>query len=174
MTKYIVSISVLIAMFTSFSFADIITLTVGEYNSPNHNTGTYYDLYDVGSFDFSLSGQEIVSATVTGQWGNSQNPTSANNTVFLDNFAVANTYDYSPSPYNNYNVQWSFTFTDFSIFQDGHCDLTVAQTSEYVIRLAPTTLRLETRPSASVPEPGTGILILSGVLLIGAFRKKKN
>jgi len=47
----------------------VIELTLPEYNSPHHDPGTYYDDYLVGTFNFSVYGPSIVSATISGQWG---------------------------------------------------------------------------------------------------------
>ena len=152
------------------SHATIITHTFGEFSSPYHNYGTYNDQYTVGSFDYNLNGQTIISAVISGQWGNSGSYTTAHNLLFVDSLQVANTRDHSPSPYNTSIVPWSYTFTDFSTLLDGHIDFSTIQTSEYVVRLGETTITIETAP---VPEPST-VLLLGGGIVGLAFWRRKN
>lgn len=150
--------------------ANTITLTLGEYSSPYHTPGTYADLYTVGTFSFDLSGQRITSATIAGGWGNSVTGTTAPNKLFLDGVQLANTADYNPSPTTTLFTPWSYTFSDFSIFQDGAAVFQTLQTAEYVVRLSETTLTIQT---AAVPEPSTCALALLGTGAWVSLRRRR-
>jgi hypothetical protein len=156
--------------------AGTITLTLPEFSSPYHDPGTYYDTYKVGTFNFDLTGQVITSAVISGQWGNSGDPTTAHNELWITNpniaQRVANTHDYSPDPSFNSNVLWSFTFSDFGVLSLGTADFYTVQTSEYYVRLGETTLTIETAP---VPLPPALLLFGSGLLgLVGLRRLRKS
>lgn len=149
--------------------AAIINISLGEYNSP-YWTGADTE-YNVGTFNFNLLGESIIYATINGSWGNSTVGTTAHNFLELDGIEVANTNNYTPSPYNTTNVNWSYTFSDFSIFGDGSAVFDVTQTSESYVRLASTYLTIETSP---VPEPGTMVLFGLGLAGLVGYKSRKN
>ena len=170
MKKYILicALAILIASSTQAGVT-VIELTLPEYSSPHHDTGTYYDDYLVGTFNFSVYGPSIVSAKISGQWGNSLSGTTAHNELWLDGVKLADTHDYSPDPYYN-GGPWSYVFapSEFGVLADGIAEFHTIQTSEFVVRLGETTLRIE-----SIPAPGAILLGGIGVSLVGWLRRRR-
>ncbi len=172
MKRLFVIVAVIISFSGTLSNADagLIELKLPEYSSPYHDPGTYNDKYLVGHFDFDLNGEKIVAAKIYGTWGNTEYPNTAHNKLFLDDLLIANTHDYTPDPYWDYYVPWAYTFTDFTVLEDGSADLFTVQTSEYHVRLDETTLLIETAP---VPIPASIIIFGSGLLALAALAPKK-
>lgn len=147
----------------------VIELTLPEYSSPYHINGAYYDDYLVGTFNFSVYGPSIVSATISGQWGNSLAGTTAHNELWLDSIKLADTHDYSPDPYYS-GGPWSYVFSpaEFPVLADGIAELHTIQTSEYTVRLGETTLRIGT-----IPAPGAILLGGIGMGLVSWLRRRR-
>jgi hypothetical protein len=100
--------------------------------------------------------EQIVSASLSGTFGNSIFSNSAAVDVYLDSLQVAKCLFQSTCRTSQSLTPWSYLFApgDFSLFADGTADLTSIQTAEAITRLGPTTLTIETAPtSASVPGP---------------------
>ncbi|MGW8255865.1 MAG: PEP-CTERM sorting domain-containing protein [Thermoguttaceae bacterium] len=153
--------------------AALITETLPEFNGTHHDIGDTYPLppVHVGDFNYVIPlNNSIISATISGQWGNSEVPTSARNEIYADGIKVADTAEAPEDPYYN-KVPWSFSYTDFSSLTDGHVSLDAVQTSEFILRFGVTTLTIETQ---AVPEPST-LAMLAGLgvmLAVGYIRRR--
>ena len=170
---------VLLLLFLSIASVSqaMITETIGEYSSPEW-TGVVTE-YAVGDFSYDLTGLDIVSASISGQWGNSLVSHSAHNEMWIDGVLLANTHDYTPDPYDN-PVAWNYTFdvSEFDVLADGLASLSTIQTSEVKVRLAPTTLTIQTTVQTTiqtqpVPVPGAFALTGIGASLVGWMRRRK-
>ncbi len=170
MIKKMMMVFALAVMLASGAQAGLVVIesTLPEYSSPFHDVGTYSDDYLVGTFNYSIS-TPIVSATISGQWGNSVVGNTAHNELWLDGIKIADTHDYSPDPYYNGGV-WSYTFnpSEFYLLADGSAEFHTIQTSEYWVRLGETKLRIE-----AVPAPGALLLGGIGIGCVSWLRRRR-
>lgn len=136
----------------------------------------------VGIFSYTIASNEtIVSAVISGTFGNSLFTSSAGVDVYLDNLLVAQCFEFDQCWEGPGPVNWSFTFdsSNFSLLEDGEAILTAAQTSEFVSRLGVTTLTIETitksdppQPPTSIPEPTAIVGLLGVVAGLSSLRKQ--
>lgn len=114
-----------------------ISTSLPSFSSPDNTPTNSY--WIVGIFNYFIpEGQKIVKGRVYGQWGNTENETSADNKLFINtifskssdgsiiynnetNLLVDNTFLHNPEPYNTYNTPWEHIFTkeELSLFGSG-------------------------------------------------------
>lgn len=163
-------LTMLVAAFLPFSAnAAVIVQVLGEANGANTPPFPNPEVV-IGTYNFDLTGQRIVSASLRGTFGNSQNPSSAATDVFADGMLVARCNVGAPCFFSP-RTPWAFNYTDFSSLLDGQLTLSFVQTSAFITRLGRTVLRIVTE---EVPAPGTLALIALGLLGgLGFVRRKK-
>lgn len=130
------------------------TWTLPEFSSAGYSPDGPFPRppVTVGTFSFSIpAGEEIVVATISGRFGNSLSSTSAGADLYLNGWPVAQCIRFGPC--YSQGASWSYTFRwlAWPLLRHGSAVLTVVQTSEFFVRLAPTTLTIVTRPSPRWP-----------------------
>jgi hypothetical protein len=147
---------------------------IATFPEVNYSSQTSYPapIFYVGTETFgSLT---ATSATLSGIFGSTSQlyGSTAHFELYINDFLVGSTYDVYPDPYSNV-VAFSFALSAAALnsLNAGSATLGVVQTSDYVIRLSETTLRIET--SASVPDGGSTVAIF-GLAIVGlvALRRK--
>jgi hypothetical protein len=130
---------------------------------------------EVGSFSFAIPpGSVIVSASLSGTFGNSVVGNSAGVNVFFDGVPVASCAPYAScwDPDTVIAEVWTYALApgDLALLADGVGVLTAVQTNEFVIRLGVTTLTIETR---AVPLPAALPLFFAGAAALGLAARRR-
>ncbi len=114
------------------------------------------------------------SATLSGVFGMTSiyYGSTANFELYINDFLVGSTYDVSPDPYFNV-VPFSFALSGAALnsLNSGSATLSLVQTTDVVIRLSETELKIQT--ASAVPEGGSSIAMFTLVLCgLVALRRK--
>jgi len=138
-----------------------------------------FSLVTVGEFDFSLTGNQTISAaTFTGDFGsNILGSSTAPVNLFIDGIAVATCDANCAANTQSSDVAWSYTLTSADLtalstnanWLQGKAILTALQTDISQIALDPTSASL----TATVPVPGAVWLFGSAVMGWLGFSRRK-
>ncbi|WP_229487728.1 PEP-CTERM sorting domain-containing protein [Pseudoduganella lutea] len=127
----------------------------------------------VGMFTFSVPANEtILSARIDGTFGNSEITSTSVHSVYADGILIASCADMASFCWSTGPEAWSYSFSgaELGIFADGQVVITTDQTDCCTVRLGAMTL---TGVTAAVPEPGTYAMLLAGLGLLTAVKRRK-
>jgi hypothetical protein len=160
--------------------AGTITVSLPEFSGAFLDNSATYPQPSVliGTFSYLAipAGVNILSATVSGTFGNSSVNSTALENLFVGGVQVASCSStgnvcFNPaSPFDD-PAAWSYTFTpaQYAMLRTGSVNFTVVQTAAFQVQEGITTLTINTS-GAATPEPST-ILLASTALLAIAFRR---
>ncbi len=172
----------------SFAHADIIvapTFDPSNQAAPPDTTdyeGNFYDFSStfppdpitIGTFDFTIpTGDQIVGATISGTFGDVNEPGSALADLFVDggSIQVAACDDPTAScAVGGSPVSWSYTFTKAQLgdLTGGSLDFTAVQNSFGAVIVGTPSLDIQ-----AVPEPSSIFTLAGGLLAFAAWRRRK-
>ena len=167
-----------LAMSPTAVLAVPIFSTLPDYTGPADFDGTSLPSSEttIGTFSFTVpDGDEVVSASVSGTWGNGDFPSTAGTDVFLDGIMVAQCIEFADCWKNATGIlPWSFTLAgdQLDLLDDGMAELTVIQTSTIGVVLGSLTMELETA-AVHTPEPTTLALLGLGLAVWGFARRRQ-
>jgi hypothetical protein len=147
--------------------------------------GNFYDLMttfppdpiSIGTFNFTIPPQDqIVSATISGTFGDQNIPVTALTDLFVDGGTIQVAACDSPiapcasGALNGLPVPWSYTFTagQLGALSTGSLDFTAVQNSFGAVVVGTPTLDIKV-----VPEPGSLFTVAGALLAIVALRRRR-
>jgi len=164
-------------LLTSGVHAATITDNLGEFNFTGSSPFPSA-VQIVGTFMFDIpAGDTILSASLTGTFGNSVNTSSSPFDIFGDGVFIGQCT--APAPcFTDGLDPFDFSVLNLADLADGELVLTVVQTNPFAIRLGATVLTINTLndPVSAVPLPAALPLFAStlvGLSLMSRRRKSK-
>lgn len=153
--------------------AGVVTSTLTDFTSTDAVWSDWPVSLNVGQFNFSSAGN-ILSATISGTFGNGFSNTTTETVVFGDGVELAYCGlwdDCSTNSEVSPPTAWTYTFTaqELALLEDGALALTVSKEFTGYVNLGSLTLTLVN----DVPEPASAALLLAGLAGLGWSRRAR-
>lgn len=136
-----------------------------------------YDVsYNVGRFEFSAAGN-ILSATLTGTFGNAVSPASTEMTLYGDGIEVASCGMFDECLFNTSEPLLTFSYVfsadDLATLADGSFELSAYKAWIGAVHLGSLRLEIVNDLASEVPEPMSAALLLAGLAGLGWSRRAR-
>jgi len=169
-----VALILLLASLPSLARASTLTLTLPDFDGPEHNFGFPIDLGVIGTFSYSLpAGATLTAASIGGYYGTVTLPYStAGFDLVIDGQTYTGCDPTTSCSHAGSGQRWfddPIPSSEFAFLAGGSVGLDVVQTTGSYVRYGTPTLTLDY--SYSVPEPSE-LLLLSislGVVCVLAW-----
>ncbi|WP_245965728.1 PEP-CTERM sorting domain-containing protein [Pseudorhodoferax soli] len=153
--------------------AGVVTSTLGDFSTGDDVWGSWPLSLNAGQFSFSTAGN-ILSATLSGTFGNGFSSTTTEVLVYGDGVQVAYCSLWDDCATNSEvspPTAWSYTFTgaELALLQDGALNLSVSKEYDGYVNLGSLVLTVVN----DVPEPASAALLLAGLAGLGWSRRAR-
>lgn len=161
----------LLAASAAVAHAGVVTATLADFSTGDDAWPQWPVSLNVGQFSFSNAGN-ILSATLSGTFGNGFSNTTTEVLVYGDGVEVAYCSLWDDCATNGETAPptaWSYSFTgaELALLQDGLLTLSVSKEYDGYVNLGSLTLTLVN----DVPEPASAALLLAGLAGLGWSRR---
>lgn len=163
----------LLAACAAVAQAGVVTSTLADFSTGDDVWSSWPLSLNVGQFNFS-SGGNILSATLSGTFGNGFSSTTTEVLVYGDGVQVAYCSLWDDCATNSEvspPTAFSYTFTgdELALLQDGMLNLSISKEYDGYVNLGSLTLTLVN----DVPEPASAALLLAGLAGLGWSRRTR-
>lgn len=160
----------------SIGQAGVVSHSLPDYTSSVAAWDSQSFQDNVGTFSFGNIGK-IISATISGTFGNGYSNTTTETFVYGDGVEVAYCSLWDDCATNGEMsppTAWSYTFTadQLALFSDGFLGLSISK--EWIGQVNLGSLTLELNVANNIPEPGTTTLLLAGLAGLAWAQRRRN
>ena len=178
MTLRTITCALLLAVSALSLNAATISATLPEYNGPMNAPGPFpASTLNIGTFTYTIPvGQQIISARLTGTFGNAQFTNTAGVDLSAAGLLFASCAPLAACDTGEVITPFSYDFAPGNLFllNGGSLNISAVQTNGNMLRLGTETLTIttQTSPNAATPEPASLALMGAGIVVLGLIKRR--